>query len=1232
MTTKRTKLIFRSVCCAVAMSFVQEQSQAQTIVLANNQPSGQQLSRAELKKTVALTEVLQDLQAEYNVSFLYEKKNLEGKYIQTSQIAYSDKIEKALGKLLPAAELTYEKINNKTYAIVSSEASSETTSTDKLAAKSETNKQNYFNILFVDFNKNKRPDVINYRAKTAPVWQITGKVVSNTGEGMPGVTVLLKGTSTGATTSPDGNFTLSVPEAPGTLVFSFIGFTTQEKAFTGPGTVNVTLAEDATALEEVVVTGYTTEKKRDIIGSVSVVKPTELLQTPAANLQAQLQGRASGVTVSGNGQPGAGAKVRIRGFASFGNNDPLYVIDGVPTENPATLNPQDIESLQVLKDATSASIYGSRAANGVIIVTTKRGKAGTSSITVDSYAGVQVIPESSMPEMLNTDQYGQYLFRSAANAGVPYGVPDDKGNIKGSVIFGNGTSPVAPGYLIISPTFKGGVPVGDPRADPSKYNLSIGNPNTFYQILQASPGTNWFKEITKPARIQSHQISASGGSEKGTYALGVNYFNQEGTIINTAYDRITVRANTTFNPVKRIRVGENLQVSYEDRLGGGEAGEGGAWAQAYRMVPYLPVYDINGGFAGNGVGESGNGSSPVANLIRNRNNKRYGYKIFGNVFGEVDILKNLTARTSFGIDYSNEYTNSFNTITYERSENVSQNAFTESFGFLNTWTWTNTLTYNQKLGENHSIKLLGGIEAIKAGGRGVTGANQNYDLDNLVDFRTIQSGTGIRSASTYNTDRSSLYSLFGRLDYAFRDKYLFNATIRRDESSKFGPLARVAVFPAFGAAWRVSDEAFMQGLPVFTELKIRGGWGQMGSQRNVNAANQFSTFASGPRESWYAVDGQNNASTVGYRQSRLGNLTSKWETTETTNIGIDATLLNGRFTVTLEGYNIETRDLLVQQVRNNLSPAIEQPRINIGNMRNRGFDINLGTTGNFAGDFRYDASLNFTRYTNEITKLAEKGDIIYLGASRLGNVIAIEEGHPMSSFFGYKIDGIYQSPEEVVSGPIDNRINKDDATSVANAVGSWRIKDVNQDGKIDDADRTHIGNPIPKFQLGGNLSLAYKNFDISTFLFWNYGNDLFNFTRWFTDLRGFVGGVSTRVLEDSWTPENRGAKLPLIKSTDTYSSSISTDYFIEKGSYFRMRTLQIGYKLPAAAANKLHLNNFRVYLQGQNLFTITKYTGADPDISIVGDNNSTTNDQFMGVDQANYPNSRQFIIGVNLGF
>jgi TonB-linked SusC/RagA family outer membrane protein len=1043
------------------------------------------------------------------------------------------------------------------------------------------------------------------------VWQITGRVTSANGEALPGVAVVVKGSTVGTSTDVNGSYSLSVPETPGTLVFSFIGTVTQERAYTGPGVINVSLVDDTRALQEVVVTGYTTEKKRDIIGSVSVVKPTELLQTPAANLQAQLQGRASGVTVSGSGQPGAGAKVRIRGFASFGNNDPLYVIDGVPTDNPSALNPQDIESIQILKDATAASIYGSRAANGVVIVTTKRGQAGVTRIDIDSYVGVQVIPESTMPEMLNSQQYGEYLFRARNNANLPTKSP----------IFGDGPNPVVPDFLVVSPSFKGGVSANDPRANPDLYSLD--DFNNAYQIIKTSPGTNWHKEITRPAIIQSHQITATGGTEKGNFALGLNYFNQEGTILYTGYDRASVRANTMFNPYKNIRIGENLQLTYEQRQGGSEIGEGGAWAQAFRMVPYLPVYDIMGNFTGNAVGESGNGSNPIANLFRGRNNANFGYRIFGNVFAEVDLLEGLTARTSFGTDYGNNYNTFYTARTFERSENQRNNLYAEQFTYGNTWTWTNTLQYSNTFAEVHNLKVLVGTEAIKGVGRGLWARNNDFVSDS-PDFLSIQTGFGIREAENRGVFRNSLYSLFSRLDYTFNDKYLLNATVRRDGSSRFGPEARYGVFPAVGVGWRISGENFMANMTAITDLKLRAGWGQMGSQRNVDAANQYSFYSADVGGSWYPIGGANSSSTPGFRPQREGNLATRWETTETTNIGIDAVLFNGRFNVTLEAYNIETKNLLIQRQPDPLREVVDQPRINIGNMVNRGFDLNMGTTGEFGGGFRYDVNFNFTHYTNKVTRLAQEGQRFLRGASRLGNVVVTEVGLPISSFYGYKLDGFFQDEAELAAGP-DMPYKR---------VGSWRIKDLNNDGKINDEDRTHIGSPIPDFTSGLNLTLGYKNFDLSTFFFMSYGNEIYNFTKWFTDLRGFVGGVSTRVLEDSWTPDNRNASLPILNAADNYSQSISSDFYVEDGSYLRMRTLQLGYKVPESLASRARLSNVRIYLQGQNLFTVTKYSGADPDINIItapGTPNELQ-DLAIGLDQANYPTSRQFIIGVNLGF
>ncbi len=1041
---------------------------------------------------------------------------------------------------------------------------------------------------------------------------VTGKVTSaadNTT--VPGVTVLVKGTTSGTATDANGNYSLSVPGNDAVLVFSFIGFVTEEVPVAGRTTVDVQMASDVQALQEVVVTGYSTERKRDIIGSVAVVKPTELLSTPAANLQAQLQGRAAGVTVSGNGAPGAGARVRIRGFASFGNNDPLYVIDGVPTSDPSQLNPQDIESMQVLKDATAASIYGSRAANGVIIITTRQGKAGTAKITVDSYVGMQTIPRSTFPEMLNTGQYGEYLWRVKQGAGLA----------PSSVIYGSGATPEVPAYLLNSAATKGGVAAGDPRITPDLYNITTTDPTKFYQLMQTSPGTNWFEEVTRPALIQSHQISASGGGEKGTYALGLNYFDQQGTFQHTGYKRYTVRANTVFKPRDHIRLGENLQVSYNSRQGGSNFGQDGAWASAYRMMPYLPVYDINGGFAGNAVGESGNGSNPIANLYRDRNDKNYGYKIFGNVFAEVDLFKRVTARTSFGLDYGNNYEQDLASTTYERAENIRLNTYTERFGYGYSWTWTNTLQFQQTFADLHSVKALVGLEAIAGNGLRMVGSVQGLGFAEDPNFWSLNVGTEPPQLTNEWADPYALYSQFARVDYAFGDKYLLNATVRRDGSSKFGTENRFGVFPAIGLGWRLSGESFMQNIGWITDLKLRAGWGQMGSQKNVPGANAYSYFQSGRSDAWYDIGGSGTSATVGYRPQRLGNISTKWEATETTNFGVDASLFGGKLDVTLEAFNINTKGLLVERQRNPLEIIVDQPRINVGTMRNRGIDATVGTRGTVGSDFRYDATLTFTHYTNKAVKLNNEGAAVFdRGGQRSGTISRTQEGYALSSFFGYQIDGIFQNQEEVDAGP----------EMPYKQVGSWRIKDISGDGRITEDDRTFLGSPIPDFQTGLNLSAGYRNFDVTAFLFWNYGNELYNFTKWFTDLRGFVGGVSTRVLEDSWTPENRDATLPVLNQNDSYSSSITSSYYVESGSYLRLRNLQVGYTVPKAAAGKLGLENVRVYVQGQNLFTITKYSGADPDVNIQSDN--ANEELLLGVDQAGFPQARQFILGVNVGF
>ncbi|MEJ7830557.1 MAG: SusC/RagA family TonB-linked outer membrane protein, partial [Segetibacter sp.] len=926
---------------------------------------------------------------------------------------------------------------------------------------------------------------------------------------------------------------------------------------------------------------------------------------------AQLQGRAAGVVVSSTGQPGASAVVRIRGFQSFGNNNPLYIIDGVPTEDPSLLNPQDIESIQVLKDATSAAIYGTRAANGVIIVTTRQGKVGRTQVTYESFAGVQVVTDKMKPDLLNNMEYIEYLQRTT---GPTFKHP----------VFGQNGSFAVPERIVVSSGFKGGTTASDPRADPSLYTLE---PGKVYQIYNTDPaGTNWHDAITRNAPMQSHQLTATSGTDKALYSMGINYYDQKGTFLNTGYKRYTVRANSSFKPTNFFRFGENFQISYEERLGGDNRGEGGAWAQAYRMVPYIPIYDIGGGWGGNGMGESGNGTNPVAQLFRSKDNTNKFTKLFGNVFGEVLFTKNLTLRSSMGMDMGSQFETIISRRTYERAENQGTTQYREQGWRYTNWTWTNTLNYQQIFGQ-HDVRVLLGSEAIRRRSRGVTAQAQNFDFED-VNFISLNTGVartlGDVSLGNYNVGASNIYSLFGRLDYAFAGKYLLNATVRRDGASVFGPTTRYGTFPSIGLGWRISEEGFMKGIGWLNDLKLRGGFGRVGSISNVPGLNQFSTLESNPNRTNYDINGGNTSSTQGYRVDRLGNLETRWETTETKNVGIDAAFLQNKWEVTVNVYRNDTKDLLVPRLRNSLEPVVAQPQINIGTMRNQGYEISVNNKGNITGDLRYDVSLNFSRYTNELIKLNEAGTPLFIGLERLSNALITRAGDPVSSFWGYVIDGFYNSQGEIDKGP----------TMSGATVGSWRFKDINGDGKITSDDRTILGSPHPDFQLGTNIGLNWKNFDFMAFLFWNQGNQIWNHTKYFTDMRVFVGGVSKRVLTDSWTPQNMNATLPRLGTgtENGYTSFVTSNpssYFVEDGSYLRAKTVQLGYRLPKSLISSARLSNARVYVQAQNLFTITKYTGADPDVQLIQNGQG---DQYIGVDRAGFPNPKQFLFGLNVTF
>lgn len=1148
------------------------------LLSAADNPSLSAGPKQEQRKPIRLKEYLSVIQQRYKVIFYYNDDILADKSTLETPVLNTRNIEADLSKVLAQMNLTMEKIRDNYYII-----------TTAIAVKPKA-------------------EAAIPKGKTGQnlTWELSGKVTDSKNEGLPSATVLLSGTTIGTQTDVNGNYTLQVPEKSGTLIFSFISYISVEREFQGPGMINVTLQEDTKTLNEIVVTGYAAEAKKDIVGAVSVVNTKDLLVTPSGNMQSQLQGRASGVTISSNGEPGGnGTKVRIRGFGSFGNSDPLYVIDGVPTFDVSNINPQDIESMQILKDATSAAIYGARGANGVIVVTTKKGKVGRGKITIDSYAGIQM--PTNFPELLNSQQLGDLIWTQMRNAGLK----------PTHAQYGNGETPVVPDYILAGNAT--GVMEGDPAADRSLYNIDPSR-GAVYQIVQASKqGTDWFKELLSPALIQSHQLSASGGSESGSYSLGLNYFNQKGVIDYTGYKRYVARANTQFNIKKRIRVGENLQVSFEDNvsdLSSGGRGSGRRIYSAWISHPLVPVRDIMGNWAGNRATGTGVEPNPISFLSRNKDNKNTTYRIFGNIYAEVDLLKNLTVRSSFGLDYSTNYRTTYTMRTYENAENTSASSFNEGNSWISNWTFTNVLTYAPVIGKNQSLKVLLGTEAIQNMSRNVFGTRVGYTVDDVI-FRSLNAGNSFGMTNSGAASHSTLSSLFGRVDYAFKDKYLINATLRRDGSSRFGPETRIAYFPAVGLGWRLSDELFLQQVTWISDLKLRGGWGQIGNQNGVSPENQYTIYQSLPSPSSYPINGQNNAVTAGYDILRIGNSGSKWETTATTNIGVDASLFKSKLNVSLEVYQRYTKDLLVTQQAALTSPYATYPQINIGDMKNRGIDLSISTNGSLGQELSYEVGLTFSHYRNQTTKVADNdATFISGGNTRMGDATRTIKGQPISSFYGYKLDGFFSSQEQIDNSP---------AQWISKRIGGWKVKDINGDGQINADDQAFIGSPHPDFQTGLNLSLRYKSFDLSTFLFWNQGNEIFNYNRYFVDFNVYQGNRSMRMLTDSWTPENPNAKLPSLNSQDVTSTAAVSDYFVEDGSYLRLKTMQLGYNLPKAACVKMGLDNLRLYLQAQNIFTLTKYTGMDPDVLTQGDIAN-------GIDNGVYPNTKQFMIGLNLSF
>jgi TonB-linked SusC/RagA family outer membrane protein len=1031
--------------------------------------------------------------------------------------------------------------------------------------------------------------------------RVSGTITDENGSPFPGVNIQVEGTTIGAISDINGKYSLEVPKRDAVLVFTFVGYTSQKVPISGKTTIDIKMAPDVMNLEEVVVVGYGTQRKKDITGAISVVSTDNLKTIPTGDAVQALQGLASGVTVIGSGVPGGRTDIFIRGVTSLGNTSPLVIVDGVPG-SLTNLNVNDIESVQVLKDAGSSSIYGVRGSNGVIVVTTNKGKAGDPKFTYDAYYGVTVPKGGNVFNLLNSEDYARLT----------------KEVNPSTVLFANGL----PDYLYASSKGNGAAMEGDPAVDPSKYNFDFNNTKNNYLIQKVNKtGTDWFHEVTRTAPTQSHNLSVSGGTNKTNYLVSLGMLDQEGTVKNTYLKRYSVRVNTQSSIRKNLRIGENLYSYYRQSPGFSNSSEGNAISNSFRVMPIIPVYDIMGNYGGTWIGpELGTTPQPVAMQDRTRNNKNNNWNVSGNAFAEVDFLKkHFTARTSFGGTLSNSYSYSLNYIGYNDREGFDgYNSFSEGASYRSGWTWTNTLNFIDVIGP-HNIKVLLGSEAISNYGRNINGQARDYfSMD--PDYMNLSNGTAILS-STSGAERSALYSLFSRLDYMYKEKYILGVTVRRDGSSVFGSEKRFGVFPSFSLGWRVTNEEFMKALTFISDLKLRGSYGVLGSQANISETNAFTLFSSGFGTSYYLITGQGNATTQGFFQSANGNPYTGWEENIVTNAGFDISFLENKLSVSVERYKKSINGLLFPQPLPATAGGASAPTINIGDIQNKGWDFSASYRERVSKDFNYSATASISTYRNKVVKIP--GGYFDIKGSRIGNLVRIQEGQPVGTFYGYDIIGIFNSDEEVSSSP----------TQTAAAPGRFKYRDVNGDGQITSDDRTFFGDPNPDFTYGMNFAVNYKNLDFSMDFYGSQGNDALNFVRYYTDFMSTSEGKGrSNVLLNAWTPDNKNTTVTKLDYAPNFSTnSVPNSYYLEDGSFFKCRSLMIGYSINPDLLQKVNADRLRIYFQIANPFTITKYTGLDPELNgtLSGRNSSTS----FGIDMGNYPNNqRQFLGGVKLTF
>lgn len=1044
---------------------------------------------------------------------------------------------------------------------------------------------------------------------------VSGKVNGSNGQPLSGATITVKGTSVATSTSPEGMFSITLPAKKNILLITNVGYEPVEVNTVGKTFLEIIVATQKNDLNEVVVTGYTTQKKKDLTGAVSIIKTADLTKVSAPSFAQQLEGRATGVKVTSSGAAGDGASIRIRGTSTFsaGGGDPLIVIDGVQVKGAYfnDINPNDIESIQVLKDAATTAAYGIGASAGVIIISTKKGKNGKPKIEYSGYYGSQSAVKRYDEFMIGTSQeYANLIFQQFNNSKTP--ISSLPSNSFVTRVYGNGPTPVIPEYA--NPiTAIAGQPV----------NIGVYDYPTNLIMKANKQGTNWWDAVMRTAPVLEQNINASGGNDKGRYFFSFNYYNQEGTMKFTDFRRFTVRGNTEFK-VGGLTIGENISMGFSNGVGlpnGNQSEQSILVSGILKQQPIIPVYDEGGNWGGN-RGGFGNGRNGLAELTRNKDNRGEYFRTIGNVYAEAKFLDHFSARVNFGLNYGVNFFKGFTFIDPEAAEPRGSNGFSERTERYNTWILTEQVNYDNQFG-NHGVKLTALHEAQLSNFRGISGALSNYFLtsNDLWYLNTALADPSTRTVNSYGNSGPSKESYMGRLEYNFKGKYLINATARYDQSSIF-PIEKGKTFGGVGVAWNITSEPFMKDVRWLSNLKLRAAYGVTGNDA-IDGSRAYSSFGGGAGTTFYDINGTNTSTTTGYTATSLGNPNLLWEEQIQTNIGVDALLLNNKLDFSFDIYNRENKNFLFQRQYPGTFPYdVSTPFENIGKISNKGFELSINWKDEIRKDFHYGIGVNLTHNVNKIVDLATKLGLTSflptISESRIGPLIRHEVGQPMSTFYGYTTDGFFQTDAEAAA-----------STQSGAARGSFRWKDINGDKKIDENDKGVLGDPNAALVFGINLSLEYKGLDFSMFLQGTQGNEIFNYSRYFTDFNGFNGNRSKRMLYESWSPTNPNAKLPMLTIDEKYSFSPSS-YYVEDGSYMRCKVLQIGYKLPASILKKVKIDNARFYVQAQNLFTITKYGGLDPELGNRTSGNAP--DPYSGIDYGNYPSSKIMTVGVSLTF